>query len=311
MANKKISELTTLGTIDRTTDYLEVVDSSAGASTKATPNQILGITGNPVGHSDSQTLTNKTITSPTISSPTLSGTLVGTYTIGGTPTFPSSVVTLTGAQTLTNKILTSPTINTATIANPTLTVDTVSEYTAANGVTIDGLNIKDSALNTNNSVVTANITNGAVTSPKVTFSGAQAYRNSAQSLSNSTITAIQFNNENYDTDTYHSNATNNTRFTVPSAGYYLCKAAAEFAPNATGQRYLWISRGGTTAERFGEMIQPSNSAGGSTVMIAVDVIYVTAGSYVEAYAFQNSGGALNIYVSDTYATSFTIARLGS
>lgn len=41
-------------------------------------------------------------------------------------------------------------------------VDTINESTSANGVTVDGLNIKDGKLNTNNSVVTSNITNQAV-----------------------------------------------------------------------------------------------------------------------------------------------------
>ncbi len=50
--------------------------------------------------SGTQTLTNKTITSPV-----LSGTITGTYTFGGTPTFPSTVVTTTGTQTLTNKTI--------------------------------------------------------------------------------------------------------------------------------------------------------------------------------------------------------------
>lgn len=58
-----------------------------------------------------QTLTGKTLTAPV-----LSGTVTGTYTLGGTPTFPSTVVTTTGTQALTNKTLTSP-----TITNPTIT----------------------------------------------------------------------------------------------------------------------------------------------------------------------------------------------
>lgn len=59
---------------------------------------------------------------------------------------------------------------TATSANVsgTVTTDTIAERTSANGVTIDGLNIKDGALNTNNSVVTANIANNAVTPAKRT-----------------------------------------------------------------------------------------------------------------------------------------------
>lgn len=50
----------------------------------------------PVNHAlvaadTTQTLTNKTLTSPTISSPTLSGTVIGTYTLGGTPTLGASL----------------------------------------------------------------------------------------------------------------------------------------------------------------------------------------------------------------------------
>lgn len=61
--------------------------------------------------------------------------------------------------------------------SPTLvtpSVDTINESTPANGVTIDGLNIKDSKLNTNNSVVTANITNASVTADKLATGAAKS-----------------------------------------------------------------------------------------------------------------------------------------
>lgn len=161
MADVTIPGLSTqLTSVDRAADLLEVSDTSdAGNSKKSSVNNLLDLTTHPVGVDDVQTLTNKTITAPTISSPVLSGTVTGTYTLGGTPTFPSAVVTLTGSQTLTNKVLTSPTINSPTITNPTITVDTISEFTAANGVTIDGLNIKDSALVTANSVPNNTLSN--------------------------------------------------------------------------------------------------------------------------------------------------------
>jgi len=49
-----------------------------------------------------------------------------------------------------------------------LQVDSVDEVTSANGVTVDGLNIKDSKLTTANSVVTTNITDANVTTAKIT-----------------------------------------------------------------------------------------------------------------------------------------------
>jgi len=46
-------------------------------------------------------------------------------------------------------------------------VDTVAEKTSANGVTVDGLNIKDSKLVTANSVITSNVTDLNITSGKI------------------------------------------------------------------------------------------------------------------------------------------------
>ena len=59
-------------------------------------------------------------------------------------------VSKTGTETLTAKTLTTP------------KVDTINEETSANGVTVDGLNIKDGALTTANSVITANYTDGSI-----------------------------------------------------------------------------------------------------------------------------------------------------
>lgn len=78
-----------------------------------------------------------------------------------------AIVGTTDTQTLTNKTLTSPTINTAIINNPTLNTNTIAEFTAAAGVTVDGLLIKDSKLATADSVVTSNITDTAVTPAKL------------------------------------------------------------------------------------------------------------------------------------------------
>lgn len=183
MADVTIPGLTTqLTSVDRAADLLEVSDTSdSGNSKKSSVNNLLDLTSHPVGIDDVQTITNKTITAPTVSSPVLSGTVTGTYTLGGTPTFPSAVVTLTGSQTLTNKVLTSPTINAPTITNPTITVDTISEFTATNGVTIDGLNIKDSALNTANSVPNSALSNTGV------FGSAWAQQSWTPTLTNFTL----------------------------------------------------------------------------------------------------------------------------
>jgi len=299
MADFQIPDKTLETTVDRSVDSFLFYDNSASALRRTRVNNMLNITGAPVGDTDTQTLTNKTLTAPTISSPVLSGTLSGTYTIGGTPTFPSSVVTLTGSQTLTNKVLTSPTINTATIANPTLTVDSISEFTGAAGVTIDGLNIKDSKLNTNNSVITANITDSAVTAAKIADSavtdvkkantyGFCAYQNSSQSISASTFTKVSLQVEEFDNGSVFDNATN-YRLTAPIDGvYHIDGACAISSVGDTNQLFVTLYKNGTEYKR-GSRIHASTGLTSMAANVSVS-IELSANDYIELYIWQSSGG---------------------
>jgi hypothetical protein len=103
----------------------------------------------------------------------LSGTITGTYTLGGTPTFPASVATLTGAQTLTNKVLTSPTINTPTITNASITADAISGFSSANSGTIFGMAVSSGVLGSN-TVPTAAYQSASITGPKVNWAATGA-----------------------------------------------------------------------------------------------------------------------------------------
>lgn len=153
----EITQLPAAASIDGSQDVFPIVTANINTTQKITRNTFLSISSQPVGLTDSQTLTNKALTSPSISSPALSGTVTGTYTLGGTPTFPSSVVTLTGNQTLTNKTLTSPTINTPSITNATITADTLSGFTTSNNGTVYGISVTGGAITSSSAIGSATV----------------------------------------------------------------------------------------------------------------------------------------------------------
>ena len=162
-----ITSLPVASTIDAVADTFPIVTNSINTTQQISRNTFLSLSSAPVGLTDVQTLTSKTLTNPTINSATLSGTISGTYTLGGTPTFPSTVVTTTGTQTLTSKTLTSPTINSPTITNATLSADTVTGYTTSNTGTVYGIPVTTGVINTAGTINGASLVASTVDNTKV------------------------------------------------------------------------------------------------------------------------------------------------
>ncbi len=174
-------------TIDGSTHYLLIQPGTAStAYKKINRNTLLGVSGQPADISTVQTVQNKVLDNTNTitvkdsiftiqdNSDTtkqaqfqLSGITTATTR---TYTLPDATTTLVGTgvtQTLTNKTFTSPTITGGTYDNGTITVDSIGGHTSANVVTVAGLQINNGVLNTNNSVVTANIADTAVTPAKL------------------------------------------------------------------------------------------------------------------------------------------------
>ena len=128
-------------TITRAVDGSTAQDHSAGAVVRhmvigrdlreantheVATSGVHGLTGNVVGDSDTQVLTNKDLSS-------------------STNTLSTSVVTLTGTQTLTNKTLTSPTINGGTVSSATVTSATIASGTLGSALAAGGYQIHNMA----------------------------------------------------------------------------------------------------------------------------------------------------------------------
>lgn len=186
MATTTISALTAASTIDATADYLPIDQASTVITKKINRNVLLGITGSPLGTSDTQNIAAKTLdnTNTITSKDTLftlqddgDTTKQARFQLSGittsttrTYTLPNATTTLVGTDntaTLTNKTLTSPTITGGTIDNSTITVDSIAGHTSSTIVTVAGLQISNGVLNTNNSVIASNIAANAVLPSKL------------------------------------------------------------------------------------------------------------------------------------------------
>src|SRR5687768_14942813 len=105
------------------------------------------------------------------------------------------------------------------------------------------------------------------------FVGTKAYRAGTQTLATATATAVNLATEEYDSDAFHDNATNNTRFTVPSgkAGKYALKGKVMFGADANGERVIWFRLNGTTTIRGSACNIEPEAAGITQLTTACDV----------------------------------------
>jgi len=150
------------------------------------------------------------------------------------------------------------------------------------------------AVGTNGQVLTADSTAAtgikwATASSTPTFVGCHLYKSGTQSINNSTDTALTWDSEQFDTDTFHSTSTNTSRITIPSgkAGKYLFTGRINWATNATGSREFKFFKNGV--EQFWQPVAVAPTQTGNTWTTIYDA---AVSDYFEAYVWQNSGGAL-------------------
>jgi len=115
-----------------------------------------------------------------------------------------------------------------------------------------------------------------------TFSGAFVTKNATQTISTiNTYFALTFQAETYDTGSFHDNTTNNSRLTVPTAGYY----HFDFATISTNQdwyRYAFFKNGTQINQMYAALAPTANNVNIATASIDINL---AANDYVEVMCY--------------------------
>ena len=127
------------------------------------------------------------------------------------------------------------------------------------------------------------------------FAGALVYRTSTLSnISQNADVVIGFDAEVYDTDSFHDNSTNNSRFTIPSTHNgkkAILRAHATFQDVSDGESYELRVFKNNAANQDGAMILQANrsgsSSGNKTLSGATHPIDIATNDYFEAVVSTN------------------------
>ena len=138
------------------------------------------------------------------------------------------------------------------------------------------------------------------------FSGAFVTSNATQTITTAaTYFALNFQAETYDTNGYHDNTTNNSRLTVPTAGYYRFQFAT-LATNAQFYRHGFFKNGTQVNTGYGVNGDQGTSGSGS-----IDLL-LAANDYVEIMVYI-AGASTGFYGTNSFAipTYFSCQYLGA
>tara|TARA_A100001011_G_scaffold380998_1_gene448971 strand:+ start:613 stop:1158 length:546 start_codon:yes stop_codon:yes gene_type:complete len=165
---------------------------------------------------------------------------------------------------------------------------------------------------------TTNLTIGSSNSSTVTFeSGASTGHNypafymktTTLSISNSSLTKVPFNTATIDTDS--ATDTSNNRFTVPSGkgGKYLISygigAGADSHTNLY-RIFTQLYKNGSNSNLLASVADPRNNYGFAFSVVASGVVDLSAGDYIEVYAYNSSGNTAGLNLDRTYFSGFRI-----
>jgi hypothetical protein len=149
----------------------------------------------------------------------------------------------------------------------------------------------------------------ALPSSTPTFVGARVTNATQQTIATATNSILTYTQETYDTDGFHDNSTNTSRFTIPAG------KAGKYMINYIG---LWSSADNTLARNVSLLKNGSNillktfglNTRDDLGMSLTSVQNASVGDYFEIQVYQSSGINIDINKSSAYA-EFSISYLGA
>ena len=160
-----------------------------------------------------------------------------------------------------------------------------------------------------NSAGSGNITIGSGVTLLSNVPAFEARLSSSQSLADDTVSKVEIDSVIFDTDSCYDNSTN-YRFTPTVAGKYLIYGHIFIESLNDDQMQIRIYKNGSILSLGGQR----TGTGSATNQLNMSLIDEANGStdYYELYAFQDSGGAVNINASTTqFRTWFGAYRIGA
>lgn len=125
---------------------------------------------------------------------------------------------------------------------------------------------------------------------------ARVFNSSNISIANSTTVLLDFDTDEFDTDTIHDVVTNKSRLTAKTKGKYFITGHVKFAARTGSSHVLEILirfTGASTIDIADH--RESNSPTGVLTQFSIATFYeLDVGDYVELGVFQNSGNSVNV-----------------
>jgi hypothetical protein len=173
------------------------------------------------------------------------------------------------------------------------------------------------AVGANNTVLTADSAEAtglkwAAPSSTPTMAGVLCFKTNSQSISSGTYTAVTFDSEVFDTDSYHSTSSNTSRITIPTGkgGYYIITAGLAYAYASVlipANIAIYLNGSEILNQAFSAEIDVN---GGKVLAFPY---YLNASDYIEVFTRQTSGANRTVGNNSTNVktTYFGVSFLGA